>query len=348
MAPEGVDHSIASLLVTTSASGIRRRAVLSAGLLGLLTACGSGTAGSADGRPARSGRTVPGPDPDLPVRTRAIAATTALAAAYDAALPVHPELGTRLRPLRAQLDTQLAAFRGSAGTVPRATTAAPTPSRTPASGPTTAPAVPADHAAALLWLDAAERSTAAARTRDLAAASPALARQLASAAACSAQHSMLLRGSVPAGPAAAPVGTAPLPAPALAALQAALAAEDAAVYAYGVVGAELSGSRRAMATASYQAHRVRRGALQQRIAASGAAPVAAAPAYRLPAAVTGSASAVRLAGLVETRICAVYANAVQATEGPLRDTVAASLRQAALDALAWHGSGSAFPGLSDS
>ncbi|MFC1421457.1 DUF4439 domain-containing protein [Streptacidiphilus cavernicola] len=326
--------------MTTSAPGIRRRALLGTGLLGLLTACGSGTAGSADGRTAR---TVLGPDPDLPVRARARAATAALAGAYDAALLAHPDLGGRLRPLRAQLAVQLTAFG--------AATATPTPSATAvpsATAPPVPPAAPSSAAAMLLGLGTAELGTAAARTADLAAASPALARQLASAAANGAQHAMLLRGSVPAGPApAGPPAGAPLPAPALAALQAALAAEDAAVYAYGVVGAELGGARRTAATAAYQAHRARRGALQQWIAATGAVPVAAAPAYQLPAAVTGTASAVRLAGLVEDRTCAVYANAVQATAGALRGGMAAALRQAALDTLAWRGAGSAFPGIAD-
>ena len=338
-----MDLSIASLIVTTSAPGLRRRALLGAGLLGLLTACGSGAADSADGRPAR---VLTAPDPDLPVRARALAATAALARTYDAALTAFPDLGPHLRPLRAQVAAQLTAFEALTAATPAATPSA-TASRPPAAAATTAAAAPASGPAALLGLDAAELATAAARTADLAAASPVLARRLASAAACAAQHAMLLRGSVPAAPAAAPLTSSPLAAPALAALQAALAAEDAAVYAYGVVGAELTGSRRTAATDAYQAHRARREALQQRIAATGAAPVAAAPAYRLPSAVTGSASAVRLAGLVEDRICAVYANAVQATAGPLRAGMAAALRQAALDTLAWRGTGSAFPGLSD-
>ena len=110
-------------------------------------------------------------------------------------------------------------------------------------------------------------------------------------------------------------------------------------------GSGATAVRRARATASYQAHRDRRGELQQRIGATGATPAAAAPAYQLPSPVTDAASAVGLAALVEDRICAVYANAVQATSGPLRATMAAALRQAALDTLAWRGSGSAFPGL---
>ncbi|MFC1414973.1 ferritin-like domain-containing protein [Streptacidiphilus sp. N1-12] len=323
--------------MTTSAPGIGRRSLLSAGLLGLLTACGSSAGGSSDGLGARA---VLGPDPDLPVRARALAATRTLAAGYDAALAAFPELGARLTPLRTQLDRQLTVF---GATRPGATATA---TGTPAASGAPAPA-PASAGAAVLTLDAAERGTAAARNADLAHASPALARQLASAAACAAQHSMLLRGTVPDGPADAAPATTPLPPAALAALQAALAAEDAAVYAYGVIGARLSGPRRTRATASYQAHRARRGELQQRIAASGAVPEAAAPAYQLPAAVTGTASAVRLAGLVEDRICAVYANAVQATAGPLRAAMAAALRRSALDTLAWRGSGTAFPGLPD-
>ena len=343
-----MDHSVPSLIVTTSAPGIGRRSLISAGLLGLLTACGSTTGGSADGRTVR---TVPAPDPDVAVRLRAIRTIGLLAADYDGALAAFPDLGTRLTPLRAQLQTQLTAFR-----MPGPALSAPDPSPSAARphplDPTAPTAAPATRGAALATLGAAAGGTVPALLTDLATASPALARQLASASACAAQQTAALHGSVPAAPAPVPVPTAslpaaPLPAPALAALQAALAAEDAAVYAYGVVGAQLSGPSRTRATGSYQAHRARRGALQQRIAASGAVPAAAAPAYRLPAAVTDPASAVRLAGLVEDRICAVYANAVQATTGPLRATAAAALRQSALDCYAWRGTGSAFPGLPD-
>ncbi|TDU03914.1 uncharacterized protein DUF4439 [Streptomyces sp. 846.5] len=330
--------------MTISAPGIRRRSLLSAGLgtgiAGLLVACGSVSAGtSADSRAAR---TVEAPDPDVPVRARALAATRALAAQYDAAIAAFPAAAAgQLRLLRAQLTTQETAF-GAATASASASVSASAPASVSASS---SAVPPTSRGAAVTALDAAERATVQARLKDLAAASPALARQLASAVADGAQHSMVLRGSVPAGPAAAPLTRAALPAAALAALQAALAAEDAAVYAYGVIGAQLGGDRRSRATASYQVHRDRRGALQQRIGATGATPVAAAPAYRLPAPVSDAASAVRLAGLVEDRICAVYANAVQATSGPLRATMAAALRQAALDTLAWRGTGSAFPGL---
>ncbi|MGV9632289.1 DUF4439 domain-containing protein, partial [Streptomyces sp. NPDC003487] len=45
------------------------------------------------------------------------------------------------------------------------------------------------------------------------------------------------------------------------ALQAALAAEHAAVYGYGVVGGRIGETRRAEARAAYAAHRARRDAL---------------------------------------------------------------------------------------
>ncbi|MGC3005519.1 DUF4439 domain-containing protein, partial [Streptomyces sp. G35A] len=47
----------------------------------------------------------------------------------------------------------------------------------------------------------------------------------------------------------------------LRALQAALAAEHAAVYGYGVVGGRIGKDRRAEARAAYDAHRARRDAL---------------------------------------------------------------------------------------
>jgi len=131
----------------------------------------------------------------------------------------------------------------------------------------------------------------------------------------------------------------------LAALQGALAAEHAAVYGYGVVGARLSGAQRARATAGYQAHLARRDALEQQISAAGAAPVAASAGYELPFPVTDAASAVRLAAVLEERLAAVYANAVQAATGALRTEAAGYLQDAAVRAIDWRGGSVPFPGL---
>src|SRR5260221_13159231 len=66
------------------------------------------------------------------------------------------------------------------------------------------------------------------------------------------------------------------------ALQAALAAEHAAVYGYGVVGAYLTGSSRAAATADWGAHQGARDGLEAVLPASGPQPGPAAAAHRLP------------------------------------------------------------------
>ncbi|WP_377269162.1 ferritin-like domain-containing protein [Peterkaempfera sp. SMS 1(5)a] len=138
----------------------------------------------------------------------------------------------------------------------------------------------------------------------------------------------------------------PTPA-ALTALQAALAAQHAAVYGYGVAGAHLTGARLATARAAYTAHQARRDALQREITALHATPVAAAPGYDLPFPVTGAASAVRLATLLEDRLTAVSADLVAAATGGLRRSAADTLRESALRAAQWRGGalGPAFPGL---
>jgi len=72
------------------------------------------------------------------------------------------------------------------------------------------------------------------------------------------------------------------------ALQGALAAEHAAVYGYGVVGAMLAGQELADARADWNAHQVARDALEAVLIKLGATPVVASPAYALPFAVTSA------------------------------------------------------------
>jgi Domain of unknown function (DUF4439) len=342
-------------VTTLPPAPLRRRALLAAGVLGLLTACGAAEGhGSHSGHTGRLAAEI---DPDTAVRLRELLATRTLAARYDAALTAaSPATAARLRPLRAQLASQLAAFTtpGSTPGSPPAATPGPTapatdPATTASTAPPTdpptdphtgAPAFPAPGPAALA---SAELATARGRGPDLLAASPALARLIASVAAAGAQHAVLLGGDAPAA-VPLPTGGA-LPAAALAALQAALAAENAAVYGYGVLGARLDPGGQARAAAAMAAHQALSLALQRRIAAVPATPAAAAPGYELPFPVDGPADAVRLAALLEGRLAAVYANGVQASAGPLRTALASGLQQSALNALAWAGSGSAFPGL---
>ncbi len=125
---------------------------------------------------------------------------------------------------------------------------------------------PADPAAALKGLAALASRTAGAHTEALAGAPAELARLLASVAAASAAHAYLL-----ATPAGEPVVSE------LEAAQAALSAEHAAVYGYGVVGARLDGDRRAEAAAAHAAHRARRDALDRTVRDLGGTPAAAPP-----------------------------------------------------------------------
>ncbi|GAA3936718.1 ferritin-like domain-containing protein [Streptomyces gulbargensis] len=134
---------------------------------------------------------------------------------------------------------------------------------------------------------------------------------------------------------------------ALDAAQAALAAEHAAVYGYGVVGGRIAPDRKAEATAAFEAHRARRDALRRTVRDLGGSPVAAAAAYRLPFSVDDPAGAVRLAADLEDRVAGVYSDLVRAAEGPLRAEAAASLREAAVRAVRWRGTGVTFPGLAE-
>ncbi|MEV8404023.1 ferritin-like domain-containing protein [Streptomyces niveus] len=134
---------------------------------------------------------------------------------------------------------------------------------------------------------------------------------------------------------------------ALDAAQAALAAEHAAVYGYGVVGGRVGDERRPEATNAYDAHRARRDTLARTVRDLGGKPLAAAAAYALPFEVPDSAAAVRLATDIEDRIAGVYSDLVRASEGPLRQDAAGALREAAVRAVRWRGSGVAFPGLAE-
>ncbi|MEW2067294.1 ferritin-like domain-containing protein [Streptomyces sp. NPDC007346] len=137
------------------------------------------------------------------------------------------------------------------------------------------------------------------------------------------------------------------PSPALTATQAALAAEHAAVYGYGVLGGRVPGKRRTEANAAYDGHRARRDTLMRTVRDLGGAPVAADAAYALPFAVADSASAVRLAAVLEDRVAGVYSDLVRATEGPARAEAAGALREAAVRAARWRGGNVAFPGLAE-
>ncbi|MFI9647878.1 ferritin-like domain-containing protein [Streptomyces sp. NPDC052040] len=133
----------------------------------------------------------------------------------------------------------------------------------------------------------------------------------------------------------------------LAALQAALRAEHAAVYGYGVVGGHVAPARRADARAAYDAHRARRDELARAVRDLGGTPEAAAAAYTLPFTVADPAAAVRLAAELEERVAGVYSDLVRASTGARRRSAAQALREAAVRAVRWSGGSVAFPGLAE-
>ncbi|MFF6998075.1 ferritin-like domain-containing protein [Streptomyces sp. NPDC008313] len=133
----------------------------------------------------------------------------------------------------------------------------------------------------------------------------------------------------------------------LRALQAALGAEHAAVYGYGVVGGRIGEKRRDEARAAYDAHRARRDELTRAVRDLGGEPQAASAAYALPFAVPDPAAALRLAAELEERVAGVYSDLVRAARGDRRRGAADALREAAVRAVRWRGGSVAFPGLAE-
>ncbi len=132
---------------------------------------------------------------------------------------------------------------------------------------------------------------------------------------------------------------------ATAALRRALAAEQAATYGYGVLGAHLSGPQQAAATATWTAHQEAAGQLAALLTARGVAAGPAGVAYQLPEPVGTAAQARAVAALIEDRVCAAYIGMVGLAGVALREFGARQLRASALRAAAWRGATVAFPGL---
>jgi hypothetical protein len=132
----------------------------------------------------------------------------------------------------------------------------------------------------------------------------------------------------------------------LAGLQSALGGENAAVYVYGIVGAYVSGAAFTRATNLWTAHKARRDDLRAIIAAAGAAPDAAEPAYRLPHRVTSASSAVSAAAATESSLISAYIGLAGADDPGRRVYAAQAMQQAMSRTLSWGGTvDGAFPGM---
>jgi hypothetical protein len=126
-------------------------------------------------------------------------------------------------------------------------------------------------------------------------------------------------------------------------LAAALAAEHAAIFAYGPIGVRLTGDAAGDARAAEAAHRTRRDALVLILTEGGVTPPPAEPAYALPFPVTDAASALRLALQIEERTAAVWRAALPATTGDQRSRALDGLTDCAVRATRWRRSAGVNP-----
>jgi hypothetical protein len=270
--------------------------------------------------------------------------TRRLRAVYAALTDRHPGTRRVVAPLRAHLDEHLAALGDDgASTGARPTTVARSRPK------------------ALRSVRRSEQQASAARLADaVAAESGDLARVLAAMAAAHAQHALVLGAPAVedepvrdggAGADGADGSDAAPDAggddPVVDALQAVLAGEHAAVYAYSVIGGRLPGDDPVVALSidAYAVHRDRRDTLVAVLRAADRTPVAGEPGYQLPRPVEGPSSARELARLVEDRCSVLHAAVVATATGELRGLAADALVDCATRALAWGAEPTAFPGV---
>jgi hypothetical protein len=127
-------------------------------------------------------------------------------------------------------------------------------------------------------------------------------------------------------------------------LAAALAAEEAAIYAYGTLGVKLTGTGdRIEARAAEAVHRGRRDVLIMRLSALQASTAPAPAGYTLPFEVTDRATALKLAIQVEDGVAQAWRAALPVTTGSDRSTALNALVDAAVRATRWRRLGEVTP-----
>jgi hypothetical protein len=136
------------------------------------------------------------------------------------------------------------------------------------------------------------------------------------------------------------------------ALRTALAAEHAAVWGYGVVGAALDPSAQGLAAVSETAHRDVRDRVVELLAQRGAEPVGAEGGYALPFPVLSGTDASALAVVLEDGVAAAWVRVLdQAVERSTRELAVGALTAAEVRAVGWRAAAGqtpstrAFPGL---
>lgn len=131
-------------------------------------------------------------------------------------------------------------------------------------------------------------------------------------------------------------------------LQAALAGEYAAIYAYGRAGGRLTADQD-MALLHLSEHRTSRDTLRQWLLDDAEQPAPPAPAYTLPGPVTSDRQARELLAAIELRLIPLYTEllAEQIEDPQRRRRAVRQVRDCALRAQSWGAPGQAFPWPSD-
>lgn len=290
----------------------------------------------------------PRPAPSTAVLTleHAIAAEERMLATYQAAKTALPagHASQVVTAIAAQHQAHLDGLKARLELPQRLRTARPKPAPT-------VPSLPSAPHAVLAELAAAEAQASVRLVAELTSVPAAVAQLMASIGAAEAAHLVLL-GHAKAAPAALTVppgrairGAGVRARQDIAAMQAALAAEQAASYGYGVAGAHLSGVKYAAAATDCVAHERARDRLSAMIAALGGQPHPAAVAYRLPRPVRTTGQAAELAVTLEHDVTAAYLGLVAVSAPGLRTFGADGMRACAIRAARWSGHCPAFPGL---
>nr|WP_083448903.1 ferritin-like domain-containing protein [Actinoplanes rectilineatus] len=133
-------------------------------------------------------------------------------------------------------------------------------------------------------------------------------------------------------------------------LAAALAAEEAAIYAYGLIGVHLKDNEQDRARAAEQEHRERRDLLVDRLDELKASAAPNPPGYALPFEVADRTSALRLAVHIEDGVAQAWRVVLPVTTDTERADALSAMTDSAIRATRWRKLGGitpltmAFPG----
>jgi hypothetical protein len=136
-------------------------------------------------------------------------------------------------------------------------------------------------------------------------------------------------------PSSSTAASGALSAEALERLSAVLAAEHAAIFAYGRLGVLLDAKGKEEARAAEAAHRGRRDTLVLQLDEAKASPAFAQPGYALPFPLTDAASALRLAVHIEEGVAANWRAVLRTVEGAARKAVLEAYSDSALRMTRW-------------